>query len=186
MLKNNSSHLKFGIPSGLFILLLAMLMPFTAKSMLYGGVLVDYTEIEYKSPNDSAPPNVTDQTVNANPFLVSAQLGYFLNDYIAFEGRYGKGFKRDSGIDIESVLTGLMKFNFPVTKQAAIYGLAGHSVLDMESNIHSATAEKGTSIGAGIHYAFNHDTAVTGELIQYLNNNDVTLTSFNLGLQYRF
>ncbi|NMV23313.1 outer membrane beta-barrel protein, partial [Vibrio parahaemolyticus] len=66
-----------------------------------------------------------------SPFLLSAQVGYFFNDYIGLEGRYGTSVQRDSGLAVDSVLSGFVKLNMPVSERVALYGLAGYSIVQL-------------------------------------------------------
>lgn len=161
------------------LLLLAIVGTHSANAMSYGGVLVNYADVEYKQPSfitDGSPSLVQ----------VQVQVGYFFSDYIALESRYATAFHRSSGINVDSLLTGLLKLNMPVTKQVAVYGLVGYSMVDIEKETYTATTASDFTAGVGAHYAFNRNSAITFEFINYLHSDEVRLDSLVLGFQHRF
>ncbi|NMS64750.1 outer membrane beta-barrel protein, partial [Vibrio parahaemolyticus] len=96
------------------------LCSFSASADFYAGALVSYSNAELKSSS-------SESVKEGSPFLLSAQAGYFFNDYIGLEGRYGTSVQRDSGLAVDSAISGFFKLNMPVSERVALYGLAGYS-----------------------------------------------------------
>lgn len=155
------------------------LVVFPAQADPYAGIALGLSSAEYRLAS-------TNQVSTADPLLAQMQLGYFFNDYLALEGRYGTGVKRDKEINVDRLSTGLLKINVPVTPRLAFYGLAGYSSLKLDKKSVNAQSESGVSFGLGAHYALDKQSAVTAEFVNYLNGDEVRLSSFQLGIQFKF
>ena len=92
------------------------LCSFSASAGFYTGALVSYCNAELHHSSSS----VAEET----PFPPQAQAGYFFNDYLVFEARYGTSVQRDSGLAIDSLASDFIKLNMPVSERIALYGLA--------------------------------------------------------------
>ncbi|OEE81967.1 hypothetical protein A1OQ_20435 [Enterovibrio norvegicus FF-162] len=163
-----------------------MLAVFTAPQAvadLYAGAMVSYANVESRPSSDAAIQEAT-------PILLQAQAGYFFNDYLALEGRYGTSLQRTDGMAVNSVASAYVKGNIPVTNQIAMYALAGYVATDIDNAMSGSVSESGASFGLGMHYALSSETAVTFEFINVpssgSNNDNVGLSALNLGFQYRF
>ncbi|MDF4381917.1 porin family protein, partial [Vibrio parahaemolyticus] len=89
------------------------LCSFSASADFYAGALVSYSNAEFLHSSSSV--------TEGNPFLLQAQAGYFFNDYLAFEARYGTSVQRDSGLAVDSLASGFIKLNMPVSERIALY-----------------------------------------------------------------
>ncbi|PML75576.1 outer membrane beta-barrel protein [Enterovibrio norvegicus] len=160
-------------------LLIAMLVAPAATADLYTGAIVGYSNVEYTEA-------ATNQLSEASPILLQAQAGYFFNDYLAVEGRFGTGLKRTDGIAVNSLASAYVKGNIPVTNQIAMYALAGYVASEVDNNGNGKVSDSGFSFGLGMHYALSSETAVTVEFINASASDNLGLSAVNLGFQYRF
>lgn len=160
-----------------FSVLLLGLSPFTASADMYAGFIASYADTEYQ---------INTQTNTANPYLVQAQLGYFINDYIALEGRYGTSVQRDGDLAVDSLVSGYIKGNVPVTERIAMYGLAGYSYTKVDVKNVSDAKQGSFSFGVGFHYALSSSNAITLEFSNNVNSDDINLSTFSIGFQHRF
>ncbi|EHR0571732.1 porin family protein [Vibrio parahaemolyticus] len=155
------------------------LSSFSASADFYAGALLSYSNAELKSSS-------SESVKEGSPFLLSAQAGYFFNDYIGLEGRYGTSVQRDSGLAVDSVLSGFVKLNMPVSERVALYGLAGYSSVQLDLQNVGSHKEQGFSFGLGMHYALNNKSAVIFEFVDNVSEDQVRLNSITLGFQHRF
>lgn len=163
----------------LIFAVISFLSSHLAFANYYAGTLFSYTSSEYthSSLNSSS---------EGNPLLLQAQLGYYFNDYLALEGRYGVSAKRSSGISIDRLGSVLVKGNLPVSKRVAMYALAGLSSAKLEQQNIGSSNESGSSFGLGMHYAFDSHTAVTLEYLSSLKNESAKIGGLSAVYQYRF
>ncbi|MDW3060130.1 outer membrane beta-barrel protein, partial [Vibrio sp. 1978] len=113
------------------------LCSFSASADFYAGALVSYSNAEFH--HSSSP------VTEGNPFLLQAQAGYFFNDYLAFEARYGTSVQRDSGLAVDSLASGFIKLNMPVSERVALYGLAGYSSVQIDQQNVGPNKDQGFS-----------------------------------------
>ncbi|MDF4861805.1 outer membrane beta-barrel protein, partial [Vibrio parahaemolyticus] len=106
--------------------------------------------------------------------------------YIGLEGRYGTSVQRDSGLAVDSALSGFVKLNMPVSERVALYGLAGYSSVQLDLQNVGSHKEQGFSFGLGMHYALNNQSAVIFEFVDNVSEDQVRLNSITLGFQHRF
>ncbi|MGR5461280.1 porin family protein [Vibrio alfacsensis] len=160
------------------------LCSFSASADFYAGALVSYSNAEYHQSSSSqvTQPLVTE----GSPFLLQAQVGYFFNDYLALEARYGTSVQRDSGLAVDSVASGFIKLNMPVAERIAIYGLAGYSRVEIDKQGVGSQNDKGVSFGLGMHYALDKHNAVVFEFVDNASEDQVRLNAITLGFQHRF
>ncbi|MGR5134789.1 porin family protein [Vibrio alfacsensis] len=160
------------------------LCSFSASADFYAGALVSYSNAEY---HQSSTSQVAQSVVSeANPFLLQAQAGYFFNDYLALEARYGTSVQRDSGLAVDSVASGFVKLNMPVAERIALYGLAGYSSVQIDKQGVGSQKEQGVSFGLGMHYALDKHNAVVFEFIDSASEDNVRLNALTIGFQHRF
>lgn len=151
----------------------------SASADFYAGALASYSNAEYKQPGSTS-------TIEANPYLLQGQFGYFFNDYIALEARYGTSIQRDNNLNIDSVASAFAKFNMPVSNRIAVYGLAGYSSLKVDQQNVGSSSEDSFSFGLGMHYALDTDNAVTFEFVDVSSENTARLSTISIGFQHRF
>ncbi|MGL5251114.1 MAG: outer membrane beta-barrel protein [Enterovibrio sp.] len=161
------------------ILLATVLTPSAAMAGAYAGILVGYQRVEYE-PND-----LSLFSKGAIP-SVALQAGYFFNDYLAVEGRYGASVKRDNSLNLDKMGALFIKGNLPVTSRAALYGLLGYSTFSLDKQAANTVSESGMSVGAGLHFALNQNSAVVFDFVNHVNGKSATANSFTVGFQYLF
>ena len=154
------------------------LCSFSASADFYAGALVSYANAEFHY----SPSSVTE----GKPFLLQAQAGYFFNDYLALEARYGTSVQRESGLAVDSLASGFIKLNMPVSERIALYGLAGYSSVQIDQQKIGSNKEQGFSFGLGMHYALNKQNAVVFEFVDSTSEDQVRLNALTLGFQHRF
>jgi hypothetical protein len=150
---------------------------FSASADFYAGALVSYSNAEF-----SYASSVTE----GSPFLLQAQAGYFFNEYIALEASYGNSVQRASGLAVDSLASGFVKLNMPVSERFALYGLAGYSSVQIDQQSVGSDKEQGFSFGLGMHYALDKHNAVVFEFVDSSSEDQVRLNAITLGFQHRF
>lgn len=159
------------------------LCSFSASANFYSGALVSYSNAEY---HHTSSQNSQSTVSEGNPFLLQAQAGYFFNDYLALEARYGTSVQRDSGLAVDSLASGFVKLNMPVAERIALYGLAGYSSVQIDKQGVGSLKEQGFSFGLGMHYALDKHNAVVFEFIDSASEDQVRLNALTIGFQHRF
>ncbi len=155
------------------------LCSFSASADFYAGALLSYSNAEYHHTPSSS-------VAEGSPFLLQAQAGYFFNDYLAFEARYGTSLERDSSLAVDSIASGYAKFNIPVSGQVALYGLAGYTSVQIDQQNVGSCTDEGFSFGMGAHYALNKQSALVFEFVDSISEDKARLKSISLGFQHRF
>ncbi len=155
------------------------LCSFSASADFYAGALLSYSNAEYLHTSSSS-------VAEGSPFLLQAQAGYFFNDYLALEARYGTSLERDGGLSVDSIASGFAKFNIPVSERVALYGLAGYSSVQIDKQNTGSGDDQGFSFGMGVHYALDSQSAVVFEFVDTLSSDDARLNAMSLGFQHRF
>ncbi|OQQ00386.1 porin family protein [Vibrio campbellii] len=155
------------------------LCSFAASADFYAGALVSYSNAEYLHSSTST-------VREGNPFLLQAQAGYFFNDYVALEARYGTSVQRESGLAVDSLASGFVKLNMPVSERFALYGLAGYSSVQIDQQNVGSNKDQGFSFGLGMHYALDKHNAVVFEFVDSTSEDQVRLNALTLGFQHRF
>ncbi len=152
---------------------------FSASADFYAGALLSYSNAEHHYTSSSS-------VAEGSPYLLQAQAGYFFNDYLALEARYGTSVQRASGLAVDSILSGFAKFNIPVSERVALYGLAGYSSVQIDQQKIGSDKEQGFSFGIGAHYALDKHSAIVFEFIDNVSEDKVRLNAISLGFQHRF
>ncbi|HGS5279617.1 TPA: porin family protein [Vibrio parahaemolyticus] len=154
------------------------LCSFSASADFYAGALVSYSNAEFLHSSSSV--------TEGNPFLLQVQAGYFFNDYLAFEARYGTSEQRDNGLAVDSLASGFLKLNMPVSERIALYGLAGYSSVQIDQQNVGSNKDQGFSFGLGMHYALDKQNAIVFEFVDSTSEDQVRLSALTLGFQHRF
>ncbi|MDA9558131.1 porin family protein, partial [Vibrio sp.] len=152
---------------------LLSMMQVKAEIPLYSGLGIGYADAEFRT--NSTNNNGTSSSVN--PILFQGQIGAFLNDHMAGELRYSTSYEREGQIIVDSVLSGLIKLNMPVSSQSALYGLAGFSKIELEHVDYGKNEEVGATFGLGYHYALDSQQAIALELINYSDDKEASLSN---------
>ncbi|CAE6880703.1 MULTISPECIES: outer membrane beta-barrel protein [Vibrio] len=164
---------------GLACLVTASCISFSASADFYTGAAVSYANAEHQFNNQGA-------IVEGSPFVLQAQVGYFFNDYVALEARYGTSIQRDSGLAIDQLASGFLKLNMPVSGRVAMYGLAGVSSVEVNQQGAGTSKENGFSFGLGLHYALDNKNAVVFEFVDNVSEESIRLNTMTIGFQHRF
>ena len=154
---------------GLACLVTASCISFSASADFYTGAAVSYANAEHQFNNQGA-------VVEGSPFVLQAQVGYFFNDYVALEARYGTSIQRDSGLAIDQLASG----------RVAMYGLAGVSSVEINQQGVGSSKENGFSFGLGLHYALDNKNAVVFEFVDNVSEESIRMNTMTIGFQHRF
>ena len=150
-----------------------------AQAEPYAGIALGMTNAEVRLTPSS-------NWISAEPVLAQMQLGYFFNDYLALEGRYGSSVKRDKDLNIDRLSSLLIKGNIPVSPRLAFYGLAGYSSAKLDKKNLGSQSESDMSFGLGAHYALDKQSAITAEFVNYANGDKTRLSAVQLTIQFKF
>ncbi|MGP9679593.1 porin family protein [Halomonas sp. AOP27-A1-41] len=132
---------------------------------------------------------------DVNPTGLTIRGGYFLNDFVAIEGRIGTGLSDDSiggsGVDVElDQLMGVYAVgHLPVNNVFSFYGLLGFSYAEATiSNrfVSVSDDDDGFSYGAGVQLNFTPQISGQLEYVSYLNKSDYNLNAGSVGIAYHF
>ncbi len=171
------------------------LSSFAASADFYAGALISYADAEYRAPTSSTslgsvellnPPAPSYKVSDASPLLIQAQAGYFFNDYLALEARYGTSMQRDGGLNVDQLASAYVKMNVPITDRFAMYGLTGYSSVEINQQQNGSIKEQGFSFGVGMHFALSRHNAVVFEFVDSASEENLRLNAFTLGFQHRF
>ncbi|WP_235041625.1 porin family protein [Vreelandella profundi] len=106
--------------------------------------------------------------------------GAQFNDYFALEGHIGTG-GSDGGAELDYLAGAYAKGIFPVSPDVRIYGLAGVTDVDFNSD-----RESGFSYGGGAEFDVAPNLAVGADYMRYLDKSAYTFDAASVGLRYRF
>lgn len=102
--------------------------------------------------------------------------GAQFNDFFALEGHLGTG-----GSDLDYLAGAYGKGIIPVAPEVRLYGLAGFTEVEFDSN-----RESGFSYGAGAEMDVAPNLSVGADYMRYLDKSDYTFDAASVGLRYRF
>ena len=167
---------------------------FSASADFYAGALVSYADSEYRAPVSTSsnavapldPQTISSKVSDASPLLVQAQAGYFFNDYLALEGRYGTSMQREGRLNVDRLVSAYAKLNVPISDRFAMYGLTGYSSVEINHQESGTIKEQGFSFGVGMHFALSRHNAVVFEFVDSVSEESLRLNAFTLGFQHRF
>lgn len=151
----------------------------------YAGI--DYTYSTYEQ----------DTLDESNPSAIGIRIGRQLMPIFAIEGRIGTGISDDtidvggiaSDLEIDSVLSALLRGELPLTEITSLYVLAGFSRAELSAStagIGLQDAESGFSWGGGVGFSAPRGTAVTLEYLRFLDEDDFEFSGLNLGVHVGF
>jgi len=131
-----------------------------------------------------------------NPSALVARVGHNFNKNFAVEGRFGIGIADDSNtisgipvsVEVDQFISVLAKGSLPLGAGANVYGLIGYTDGKITANafgFSSSASESDTSFGLGIEFG-KGDTTGSIEYVNYIDKNDGSLTSINLGVNFAF
>jgi opacity protein-like surface antigen len=120
--------------------------------------------------------------------FMGIQLGVWVTDNFALEGRMGTGAGTDSigsvDFEVESFGGVYGAYHWLFGDQMSVYGIAGWSEASIKASAGSDSVrddEKGFSYGAGIKLSI-----VNIEYLRLLDTSDVEVDALSVGLQYTF
>lgn len=165
----------------------------TANSGFYlgGSYAMVNTEFEFSDEG-------TDYSIDFDLSALTLSAGFQLNEYLAFETRFGTGMADDevTGADGDSVTLELdsifglyAKAGLPVSDKFYPYLVLGltEAELSISSDMGTSTdSDSDTSFGVGASFAVNNQFAVFGEYMNWYEDDGLTISGFNLGVNYKF
>lgn len=106
--------------------------------------------------------------------------GAQFNDYFGVEGHLGTG-GSDGGAKLDYLAGAYAKGIFPVAPEVRLYGLAGFTEVELDSD-----RESGFSYGGGAELDIAPQLSVGADYMRYLDKSDYTFDAASVGLRYRF
>lgn len=134
--------------------------------------------------DNSLSEKVNDANLRARMGIVVSE-NIVIETQAAFPGRVNKG---ATSVDFLSMFNFLAKGSYPVDK-ATVYGIIGVTSVRTirEFDLYRATVrDSGLSYGLGADYRLSKQLAINADYIQYLNNSDIKIKAYTLGLSYYF
>lgn len=136
-----------------------------------------------------------------NPGGASMRGGFYLNDFIAIEGRYGLGLFSDtvtlydSGtstyydvkIKLKDMASAFVKFDLPLSRSSNLYALLGFSRGTIEGSSGSVTesvTDSSYSYGFGGEFAIGNGLYFGGEYVMYLDERSNDYYGYYSGYYY--
>ena len=120
-------------------------------------------------------------------------VGYKINDYVAVESRLGTGIADDDilGIDLElDYLWGLYtKIGIPTGTGFYPYAVLGYTKAELELSAFGMTeseSDSDISYGIGADFGVNENLGIFVEYMNWYDDEDIEITGFNIGLNYKF
>ena len=106
--------------------------------------------------------------------------GAQFNDYFAVEGHLGTG-GSDGEAELDYIAGAYAKGIVPVAPDIRLYGLAGFTEVDINSD-----RESGFSYGAGAEMDIAPNVSVGADYMRYLDKSAYDFDAASIGLSYRF
>lgn len=106
--------------------------------------------------------------------------GVQFNDYFALEGHLGTG-GSDGNAELDYLAGAYAKGFIPVAPEVRLYGLAGFTEVDFDSD-----RESDFSYGAGAEMDVARNLSVGADYMRYLDKSAYTFDAASVGLRYRF
>ena len=175
--------------------------------LAYGFMNAEITDQAYIGNYD------VEQTVLDEDFSsIMIQAGYDFNQYVGVEGRYWFGLDSDTALysgddnlpaDVNIDAWGIyVKPMYPVSEAFNVYALLGYAGADIEEDNAnfdlSSDSVDGFSWGLGAEYTFSDAVGIFVDYVSiydddedvlvngYDVNTEATISSFNIGVNYRF
>jgi len=168
---------------------LLALLAGTASAQYYGEI--GYTSLDLDV--DVGP------TLTSSPDAVRGIFGYEFNPNLAFEGMLAVGLSDDgvkvngtsvnASAEVRHLFGFYVKPKYKFTPQFEVFGRAGFSKGKAKISGAGGSAsesESGLSFGVGASYAINQTVSVNFDYMSYLDESDVSVDGFTLGLGYKF
>lgn len=122
---------------------------------------------------------------------VAAVAGVGVNQVFGVEGRYAGGVDGETiggvDVDLDRIYGFYVRATLPTDTFFSPYAVAGYSNAKLEFDGESARdSEDGGSWGGGITFSLEGPLTLDAEWIQYVDQDQLDIDGFNLGLTYRF
>lgn len=147
-----------------------------------------------------------DPAIDLDADAVTIKAGYNFNDILGVEARYGVGVSDDSGdvqgIDVkyemDEVYGAYLTATLPNKTMFKPYVLVGYTSVGSEfeitylsgpntyTTINDSDSETGVSYGAGLNVNFTENFTGNIEYASLVDEGELTVDGFSLGLAYRF
>lgn len=171
-------------------LLLVTMVETTAEAVTPG---IQYLGANYTSMTFSEDGIDTEY----NPTALIGRYGVNTTKYFSFEGRVGTGlsgdtqrlFFTDTTLDLDSMfgLYGIGHIN--IMSSSSLYGLLGITQVKATVStpgLQSTDSESGFSYGIGTDISISDGAQINLEYTQYLDESNVDLSAFSIGLKFNF
>ena len=184
--------------------------PVVSTGGLYLGIAYGFMNAEIVDTTYPRGGVLTENVLDEDFSSIMLQAGYDFNQYVGIEGRYWFGLDSDTTLftgdenipaDVTVDAWGIyLKPMYPVSDAFNVYALLGYAGADLEVSDGDYTFKTdsvdGFSWGLGAEYRF---TEAVGLFVDYVSiyddtedfdngegNTEATISSFNLGVNYRF
>lgn len=119
--------------------------------------------------------------------------GYQINEYVAFETRLGTGVADDDIFGVKLELDYLMgiytKVGIPTGTAFYPYVVLGYTKAELtvsDSGFSESDSDNDTSYGVGAHFTITESLGVFAEYMNWYDKDDLEVTGFNIGANYKF
>ena len=185
--------------------------PVVSTGGLYLGLAYGFMNAEITDTYSGAHAKLTDTILDEDFSSIMINAGYDFNQYVGIEGRYWFGLDTDTTLgrgefasDVTIDAWGIyVKPMYPVSEAFNVYALLGYAGADLTVDApgYTLTSDSvdGFSWGIGAEYRF---TDAVGLFVDYVSvydddedfdtldgihgNTEATISSFNVGVNYRF
>ena len=168
------------------------------------GLMVSAISVSATYAQDSSPSNwyfggsyaqldtdIADVEFDLGALTFNA--GYQINDYVAVETRLGAGIADDDyeGIDLElDQFWGVYaKVGIPTGAAFYPYVVLGYTKAELElsgNGYSESDSGNDTSYGIGANFSVNDNVGVFAEYMNWYDKDEVEITGFNIGVNYKF
>jgi len=162
--------------------LLAVSTPCFSETQL----LVEYNKV-----------NFDDTLVDVSPSSFSIGIEYDFNEHFSVLGKYGIGVQDDTGntffgdaqVDIDNLYGVYFKAGILPDAVAKPYALIGYTKTKLTANFNGlkfGQSEDDISYAVGVEFDVAEKFILNLDYSQLIDNSDVDMSSFNLGVKYEF
>lgn len=137
----------------------------------------------------------------AQPGVLVQRIGYAFNPHLALEGRLGfgldsyrvKGDEQDHRVALNNLWGGYLVVSAPRWGPVSAYGVVGHTtaatgvrVDEDEAGPEESQCAYGNGLGIGLRYHLASGNALSLEYMDYFDSDRFALSTWSIGLRFRF
>lgn len=153
-----------------------------------------YWGVSYSWTNFTA----SNATEDAEMGAITGRLGYEVFPWLSAEGRFTKGVRDDDvtltggtgSLQLDQAYGLYGKFSLPTDINLTPYALLGYGQAEVSLNLPSGETvnadDSGLSYGIGVDLCKDHPVCLNLEYMQFLDEDAVDLSGFNVGLKIKF